>query len=329
MQAFPVPGPGALFKAPASPYHALVSASQPFPLRRFLAPRHWPAWLVLGLLRLAVALPYPWQLGLGRALGWVLRHTMRRRRHIAEVNLSLCFPELSPALRWQTLREHFASLAISQLETAMAWWLPAGRLRPLSRIEGLEHVARLRRQGRPVILLGAHFTTLDIGVRLLALELPLDAMYRELKIPLYDIVMRRGRERYLGRVIPRGDVRAMVRSLKELRPVWYAPDQNYGREHSVFAPFFGVPAASLTVTARVARLSGAAVLPFFQVRLPAAQGYRLQILSPLENFPGGAPEADAARINGVIEAMVRQAPAQYLWVHRRFKTRPPGNLDVY
>ncbi len=318
-----------LFKAVACPYHAPVSASQPFPLRRFLAPRHWPVWLALGLLRLAVTLPYPWQLGLGRALGWVLRHTMRRRRHIAEVNLSLCFPELSPAQHRQYLHEHFVSLATSQLETAMAWWLPAGRLRPLARIEGLEHVQELHRQGRPIILLGAHFTTLDIGGRLLALELAFDVVYREFKIPLYDLVMRRGRERYLGRVILRGDVRAMVRSLKEARPVWYAPDQNYGREHSVFAPFFGVPAASITVTARVARMSGAAVLPFFQVRLPAAHGYRIQILPPLEHFPGGDPEADAARINGVIEAMVRQAPAQYLWVHRRFKTRPPGSPGLY
>ena len=180
-----------------------------------------------------------------------------------------------------------------------------------------------------MILLSAHFTSLEIGGRLLALRAPFHVLYREHKNPVFESVMRRARERHFEKAIPREDMRGLLRSLKENRAVWYAPDQNYGGEHSVYVPFFGVPAATITTTSRIARISGAAVVPFFPRRLGHGRGYRLILHPPLEDFPGEDPAADAARINRLIEAEIRKAPEQYLWVHRRFKTHPDGKNVLY
>ncbi len=278
---------------------------------------------------LIAQLPYRAQLELGNILGRILYHASPARRHIATVNLDLCFPELSATERAILLRRHFSSLGMSAVETAMSWWTPDKKLRRLARIEGLEYLEQAKKTGKGVILLSAHFTTLEIGARMLIMRTLFHGMYREHKNPLFEAVMRRARERYCDQAIPRGDVRAFLDSLKMGLPVWYAPDQNYGREHSIFVPFFGVPAATITSTARLARISGAPVVPFFQHRLPGAQGYALTLLPALDNFPSGDVEADTLRINQLIEQQIRRAPEQYLWAHRRFKTRPPGEPNVY
>lgn len=296
---------------------------------RFLAPRFWPTWLLLGAMRLIAQLPYRAQLALGGILGRIMYHASPARRHIAAVNLRLCFPDLSEPARTDLLRRHFSSLGMSAVEIAMSWWMPDKKLRRLAHIEGLEHLEQAQKAGKGVILLSGHFTTLEIGAHLLAMQVLFHAMYREHKNPLFEAVMRRARERRCEHAIPRGDVRALLNSLKKGLPVWYAPDQNYGREHSIFAPFFGVPAATITSTSRLARLSGAAVVPFFQVRLPHGQGYRLTLYPALQNFPGDDIMQDTLRVNQIIEQQIRRAPEQYLWVHRRFKTRPPGSPDAY
>ncbi len=278
---------------------------------------------------LIAQLPYRAQLGIGAILGGLMYHASPRHRHITAVNLRLCFPELSAPERATLLRRHFGSLCMGVVETAMSWWTPDKKLRRLAHIEGMEHLERAKKMGKGVILLSAHFTTLEIGGHLLAMHTPFHAMYREHKNPLFDAVMRRARERRFEQAIPRRDVRAFLGSLKMGLPVWYAPDQNYGRKHSVFVPFFGVPAATNTSTSRLAHLSGAPVVPFFQIRLPHGQGYQLNIYPALENFPSGDITQDTLRVNQLIEQQIRRAPEQYLWVHRRFKTRPPGESDVY
>ncbi|MGA7801373.1 MAG: LpxL/LpxP family Kdo(2)-lipid IV(A) lauroyl/palmitoleoyl acyltransferase [Gammaproteobacteria bacterium] len=292
-------------------------------------PRYWPTWLGLGLMWCLAQLPFAWQLGIGRAIGTLLERVSPRRRHIAAVNLALCFPDSTEAERRALLHGHFQSLGIGVVETAMSWWTPEHRLREHARIEGLEHLQRAHDAGKGVILLSGHFTTLEIGGRLLALHAPFHVHYREHKNPVFDAVMKRAREARFEKAIPRGNMRAMVRSLKDNTAVWYAPDQNYGAEHSVFVPFFGVPAATITATSRLARMTGAAVVPFFQERLPDTQGYRLTLLPALEDFPTGDDDADARRVNAIIEEAILRAPAQYLWTHRRFKTRPPGAASVY
>lgn len=297
----------------------------------FLHPRYWLLWLGLGVLWLVVQLPYALLLKLGRALGALMLLAAKSRRQIAARNLELCFPELSAAERTRLLRENFASSGIAFFEMAMSWWWPRARLARLAHIEGLEHLQAAQREGQGVILMSLHFTTLEIGAALLGQRHTIDGMYREHNNPLFDYIQRHGRERHNrdASAIEREDVRAMLKVLRAGRAIWYAPDQDYGRKQSIFVPLFGVPAATVTATSKFARLGKARVVPFTQQRLADGSGYRLTIHPPLADFPGDSEEADCLRINQWIEQAVRQCPEQYLWAHRRFKTRPEGAPKLY
>ena len=297
----------------------------------FLHPRYWLLWLGLGVLWLVVQLPYALLLKLGRALGALMLLVAKSRRQIAARNLELCFPELSAAERTRLLRENFASSGIAFFEMAMSWWWPRARLARLAHIEGLEHLQAAQREGQGVILMSLHFTTLEIGAALLGQRHTIDGMYREHNNPLFDYIQRHGRERHNrdASAIEREDVRAMLKVLRAGRAIWYAPDQDYGRKQSIFVPLFGVPAATVTATSKFARLGKARVVPFTQQRLADGSGYRLTIHPPLADFPGDSEEADCLRINQWIEQAVRQCPEQYLWAHRRFKTRPEGAPKLY
>ena len=297
--------------------------------RSLWLPRYWPVHLGMAMGWLVAQLPFPLQLWLGRGLGALAYYSMRSRRRIARTNLGLCFPELDTPARRALLRDHFRALGLGVIETAISWWTPAARLRGLARIEGLEHLQAALGAGRGVILLSAHFTTLEIGGRLLSLHAPFHVLYRRHKNAAFEAVMQRARTRHFEKAIARDDMRGMLKSLKANIPVWYAPDQNYGAEHSVFVSFFGIPASTITATTRLARISGARVVPFFQERLPGTAGYRLRLYPALDNFPTDDDAADTQRINDLIEAEIRKMPAQYLWAHRRFKTRPPGAAPVY
>ena len=292
-------------------------------------PRYWPTWLILGSLWCITRLPYRWQLATGRVIGKLALHLGRRRRRIAETNLGLCFPEMPDRERQQLLSAHFASLGIALVEFALSWWGTDSKLAPLSEIRGLEHLQSALQQGNGVILLSAHFTTLEIGGRLLARHAPFHVLYREHKNPVIEHVMGKARNRLYEKAIPRGDLAGMLESLKKNNPVWYAPDQDHGMANSVFVNFFDVPAATLTATSRIARASRACVIPFFQRRLSGARGYALELLPPLEHFPGDDLAADTQRISHIIEQQVTQCPEQYLWVHRRFKSRPAGEASYY
>lgn len=291
--------------------------------------RYWPTWPALGLLWCLSRLPYAWLIPIGSGIGYIFRYCALQRRHIAEVNLSLCFPDLPAAERRRLLAAHFVSLGIGVMEMAMSWWAPDRRLDKLARLNGLNHLQDALQKHRGVILLSAHFTTLEIGGRLLSRYAPFHVMYREHKNPVIETVMRNARTRNYARAIPRADLRTLLQSLQQNMPVWYAPDQDYGAENSIFVPFFGIPAATIFATSRLASVSGAPVVPFFQTRLPGAQGYQLTLYPALQNFPGDDIEQDTRRINALIESRIREQPEQYLWVHRRFKTRPPGEVPVY
>lgn len=281
-------------------------------------------------MKLMAALPFRWQLTLGGWVGRGIGRMARRRRKIARINLERCFPEQSAAEREQLLDAHFAALGIGLFETAMAWWASDEKLHGLARVEGGGHLEQALARGKGVILLTGHFTTLELGARFITWQQPFHAMYRSHKNPLYEAVMRRERERR-SRLppLPHEDLRGLLRAFKRGRAVWYAPDQNHGRRNSVFVPFFGIPTCTITATSRLAALSGAAVVPYFPHRLPGMAGYEVVILPVLENFPSSDVIADTARINALMEKYVRQIPEQYLWVHRRFKTRPPGQPGFY
>ncbi len=289
-----------------------------------LSPREWPAWCGIGLLALAARLPWSLQRALGRVLGGVLRVLLRSRRQVAARNLALCFPELDEDAREALLRAHFAALGMSVFEFGRAWW---GSVAPMRRglvVEGLEHMAAARAGGRGVIVVSGHFTTLEICGRLMCDHVPLAGMYRPHATGAMEWAGRRGRARYAAAMFPKQDVRGAVRHLKKGGLLWYAPDQDPSRGDAVFVPFFGQPAHSLTSTHSLARLSGAAVVLFEHRRRPDG-GYTLRLSPALADFPSQDPTADTARVIAGIEDMVRAAPEQYLWIHRRFKRQPDGS----
>ena len=298
----------------------------------FFHPRFWLLWLGLGVLWLVVQLPYKVQLYIGRGLGALMYRVAGDRRRIATRNLELCFPEKSGAEREQLLKDNFASTGIAFFEMAMSWWWwSKPRLARLAHIEGLEHLKQAQREGKGVILMAFHFTTLEIGAALLGQQHTIDGMYREHNNPLFDFIQRRGRERHNvdSLAVERDDVRGMLKLLRSGRAIWYAPDQDYGAKQSIFVPLFGIEAATVTATSKFARLGKAQVVPFTQQRLADGSGYKLVIHPPLSNFPGESDEVDCLRINQWVERAIRECPEQYLWAHRRFKTRPPGEPKLY
>lgn len=295
-------------------------------------PRYWPTWFGFGLWWLLAQLPYRWQMALGRTLGRLLWRLARSRRRTALRNLALCFPEWSPGEREALARVNFQSTAQALFETGMAWFWSRERLLRLCHVEGLEHLRVAEKEGCGVVLMAMHFTHLDMGAKLLCLNHSIDALYRPHNNPVYDRVQRWGRERFSGGgiTIAREDLRLMIRRLRGGRAVWYAPDQDYGdkRPH-VFAPFFGVPAASITATTQLMKTGRAKLIPFTHTRRADGSGYDIRVYPPLDGLPTGDEVADATRINQFIEQRVRECPEQYMWVHRRFKTRPEGEPGLY
>ena len=287
---------------------------------------HWGTRFGVWLLTVVSRLPLPALRVLGRALGTLAWWLARPRRHVTLVNLRLCFPAMPERERRRLGREHFQWFMCSILERFIIWFGPAERIASLVRIENAEiFEAHL---GRPMIILAPHFVALDAGGLRLAMHSKFVTMYQRQKNPAFDAAMRRGRERFPGVVLSRQQgVRAAVRHLREGLPFYFLPDIDLGRRDAVFVPFFGVPAATVTATARLAQLSGAMVLPFVTLMTP--EGYVGRFYPPWEDFPGDDVEAATRRMNAFIEARVLEAPAQYLWAHKRFKTRPEGEADPY
>ena len=299
------------------------------PLYRFWTPRYWPAWLGLAALRLVCLLPHRTRLACGRWLGRLIHRVAGKRRAIARRNLALAFPELDEHARNELARRHFESLGMSLVELGLGRWAGIDELVELTDIHGTEHLAQAVADGVGVILLSAHFTTLEISGRVLSLHSPpFDAVYRRHRNEFLTEILRTGRERSARSTIEKNDIKSMVRSLRDGRPVWYAPDQSYNLKQSAVLPFFGVPSMTNTATSTLARLGKARVLPYFPQRLPDGR-YELAILPPLAGFPSDDAEADTRRYVEILEERIRQCPEQYYWVHRKYKNLPPGMPDYY
>jgi len=286
---------------------------------RLLAPQYWPTWIGLGLLRVFEPLPYPVLTMLGRMLGAILRRLPLNFVRIARANLRLCLSTQSHSDRERILKQHFQSVGIALLETAMAWWSSDERIRKLTHIDGLANLDAALTAKRGVLLLSAHFTTLEIGARALAARLPLNIMYRPASNPVMGFFLARNRARRAKRAIRRDDIRVLVAALKGGEPVWYAPDQAYRKKGAQMVPFFGVPCATNTATSRLAKMTDALVMPYFPERLADNAGYRVTIHAPFTDFPSDDPVADAERYHKAIENQIARTPEQYLWIHRRFK----------
>lgn len=296
---------------------------------KLLAPRYWPTWMGAALLWALTRLPFRFQVWLGQRLGRLIMRIAHKRQHIVRVNLALCFPGLDSQEQERLLTRNFESMGIALFEMGMSWWSPNRKLEKLFTVEGMDNLEQALAKGNGAILLSAHFTTMEIGGCMLAMRTPFQVLYREHKNAAMEYIIRSGRESFTHKAILRDNLLGMRRSLKHNIPVWYAPDQDFGIGKGAFVPFFGIPAATLTVTSTLAKMAQSPVVPFMQTRLPGAQGYVLKLYPALEDFPGEADVEDARRINEFIEARIREQPEQYLWAHRRFKTRPEGEQPLY
>jgi KDO2-lipid IV(A) lauroyltransferase len=289
------------------------------------------ARLLVATLRLLQRLPFGWQVGLGRGMGALLHRFGRARRRIALRNLELCFPELSPQARAAVVREHFALLGRSLVERGLLWYGSRERLERLIHVEG--DAAAAERHGGPWMWIVPHFVGLEvaaIGMRL-AQERSGVTIYQKQKGAFLDAVVRAGRTRFgHAFVYPRrAGIRPVLKHVREGAGFFNLPDMDFGRKDSVFAPFFGVPAATLQAPARLAQSLGMVAQLVVVHMLPGAQGWRVEVQPPLAGWPSGDPQDDAERLNAYIEQQIRRDPAQYLWVHKRFKTRPPGEPSLY
>jgi len=298
-------------------------------LASFLQPATWPVWVGLGLLRLFCLLPYRVALAIGRGAGRLAHALGGNRRAIVRRNIELCFPELTPEDRDALAKRHFESLGMGMVEMGLARWGSDRLHERIGRLEGLEHLEAAAEAGRGVILLSAHFTTLEMMGRLLSRHSPpIDAVYRKNRSEFITELQRSGREVAAQGTIEKRDTKGMVRSLRNGHLLWYAPDQSYDRTGSEVIDFLGVPAMHATATSKLARLGKAAVLPFFSERL-ADDTYIYRILPPFTNFPSDDAVEDTRQYVRVLEAQVRRCPEQYLWIHRKFKNLPPDYPDAY
>ena len=295
-----------------------------------VAPRHWPAWVGIGAIWLVARIPYKALLGIGRFAGWLAARLIGpERRGTAERNIALCFPDLADAERARLLEANLRDSGVMLIEFALAWMGSPRAIADIPvTIEGMQHLEAAHAARRGVLLVGAHFSHLELCARLVSQRLRIAGMYREHEDAAFEWAIKRARLAYASAMFTKDELRQTVRWLKAGGTIWYAPDQDMRGKDAVFAPFFGVPAATITATHHLARLSGALVIPFFHRRLDAG-GYAIRLEQPLPDFPSEDVVADTARVNSCIERMVREAPTQYLWMHKRFKTRPPGEASVY
>lgn len=299
------------------------------PLSSYWSVRYWPVWIGMGLLRLICLLPHRVALAIGRTIGRFAHLISGSRRAIVRRNIGLCFPDLSPEQRDALAYDHFKALGMTLIEMGLGRWASDKHLQSITRLHGIEHVRNALDAGHGVILLSAHFTTLEIMGRVLSLNMPpFDAVYRRNRSEFMTELQRSGRERSAESTIEKRDIKKVVRSLRSNRAVWYAPDQSYNRKGSEVVPFFGVPAMHTTATSTLARLGNAIVVPFFPRRLPDST-YELTLFPAFADFPSDDPVADTRRYIELLEQHVRTCPEQYFWIHRKFKDLPDGYPDFY
>jgi Kdo2-lipid IVA lauroyltransferase/acyltransferase len=300
-------------------------------------PFEWPSWIGLAILWCLGKLPFRLNQWVGRSLGFLLAPLLRARGKVARRNLEVCFPDLSPAEREDLLTRNLRNSGLLVSEFAFAWMASDRSLATVpARFNNLAGLQSAIAKGKGVLLVGAHFSHLELAGRLMCANVatPVGGMYREHETAAFEHVIKQRRLRYAKAMFRRDELRAAIRWLKAGNILWYAPDQEYRRGDTVFAPFFDIPASTLTATHQLAKMTGAAVVGFAHRRVRDDQltrktGYEISFSEPLADFPSTDPVLDTTRVNDLIVAAITAAPEQYLWMHQRFKVRPEGSEKIY
>ena len=297
------------------------------PIKLFF-PRFWVTWIGVGLLRLSILLPWKTQMFLGKYIGLILYKVLSSRRKVSCINLEIAFPSFSPKKREELNRQHFISLGEGIFSTALSWWGKESMIQGLSEIEGLEYLLKANKNSS-VILVGGHFTSMELGGRILAAHTRLHTVYRPHQNELLEYLTTKKRSQHYGKIISKYSIKEMIKSLKTGKIVWYATDQNYRGKNSIDVPFFGVDGPTNPGTSRLSKMTKANVIPIFPLKKEGKeQGYLLRILPPLDNFPSGDSYEDTLRLNKIIENQIKNFPEQYLWTHKRYKNYDNNN-DFY
>ena len=293
---------------------------------RWLWPHYWPVWLLAGLMWSLARLPWRWQMAFGAGLGRVAYYLIPERRTVARRNLEQAFPDLTPAQREDLVKAVFVENAKAIPETCVAWFGNPSRLNVKWNVQGETAGRAAIDSGQGVLFVAAHFACVDLCGAYMGNRVSADALHRPHNNALLNYFQHRGRLRFVSRLIDRRDMRSMVRRLKQGRGIFYAPDQDLGARRSVFVPFFGIQTATVTATSKLASLTGAKVFSLLTRR--TASGYEI-IVEPASHMATGDVEQDLTAYNAWLEQRIRETPAQYLWLHKRFKTRPPGEAKFY
>lgn len=305
--------------------------TEPRFIKSLLHPRYWPVLMLMGVMYLLSWLPYFIQFRLGQGVGRLAMKVMSSRRETIKQNIELCFPSLPVDEQQQLISQNMDNTGLALFETAMAWFWPDIRVERHVEVEGLEHVEQIQQQGKGILLIAVHSLNLELGARAFGLKKPGVGVYRPNNNPCFDYFQFKGRVRSNKYMLDRKNVKGMLKGLKDGEILWYAPDQDYGRgRNSTFAPLFAVKdACTTTGTSLLIDASGAVPLPFAMIRNSNSGKYTLKIFPPLTDFPHKKPHDAAVYINKAIEHSIMAAPSQYMWLHRRFKTRPEGEPNLY
>ncbi|MGF1727273.1 LpxL/LpxP family Kdo(2)-lipid IV(A) lauroyl/palmitoleoyl acyltransferase [Photobacterium nomapromontoriensis] len=297
---------------------------------KFLTPRYWPTLLLIGVMYLLSWLPYVVQRLLGKGIGRLTLGLMKKRRFTIERNLELCFPKMDAKERDAMIVSNIDNCGLALFETGMAWFWSDARVKRHVRIEGLEHIEQLEREGKGGLFIAVHSLNLELGARAFGIHKSGCGVYRPNNNPCFDYVQYKGRSRSNRTLIDRKDVKGMLHTLRTGGRVWYAPDHDYGKRRSTFAPLFAVEKACTTTgTSLLVDNSDCEVLAFSMIRESDSGQYVIRITPPYKDFPRNDPEQAAAFVNKVVETSIMAAPDQYMWLHRRFKTRPDGEASLY
>ena len=313
-------------KQPRSVKQKNSNVSETYRYRDFIHPRYWTTWLGILSLHIIARIPFSVQKLLSKVLAGVLFRWVKSRRNVALTNIKLCFPELTQDDQLALTQKTFYSYTLGLFETARAWCIQDQGLK--QRVEGLEYLHAAQADPRGVLLLSGHFGPLDLAGVALSKYTKYSVTYRNDDNPLFNYFMVKGRKKFVDKTLARKDMRGLLRAFKRGDIIWYAPDQDYGRRASVFAPFFGIETATVTMTGKLASSGNAIVLPLSSYRDKDNRTIVLKFEAPLD-IPSGDNIADAHKVNEWLETSIRRHPDQYLWLHKRFKTRPEGEPSVY